>query len=202
MLGSSFFKKCDFFQMLCNQAVKTEEGLAALSEFMKNPTKENGARVNFLEEEADEIRRVLIDELNRTFVTPIDREDIFSLSQAVDDVIDYAESTVEEIILFEAEPDDNMKQMVDVLYEASKDVAYGVRHMKANPGACTEHIIRAKKAENKIERLYRNGLAALFQTKDVIKILKSREVYRHLSNAADRVVLAANIIGDILVKYT
>ena len=202
MFGLSFFKKCDFFEMLCGQAVKTEEGMAALSEFMKNPTKENGAKVNALEEEADEIRRVLIDELNRTFVTPIDREDIFSLSQAVDDVIDYAKSTVEEITLFEAEPDDNMKQMADVLYEAAKDVAYGVRHMKANPGACTEHIIRAKKAENKVERLYRKGLAELFQTKDVIKILKCREVYRHLSNAADRVVLAANIIGDILVKYT
>ena len=77
-------------------------------------------------------------------------------------MIDYAKSTVEEIILFEAEPDDNMRQMADVLYEASKDVAYGVRHMKANPGACVEHIIRAKKAENKVERLYRNGLAALF----------------------------------------
>ncbi len=201
MFGLSFFKKCDFFEMLHSQAVKTEEGLAALSEFMENPTKENGDRVNALEEEADEIRRVLIDNLNRTFVTPIDREDIFSLSQAIDDVIDYAKSTVEEIILFEAEPDANMKEMVNVLHEATKDVAYGVKHMKANPGACVEHNIRAKKAENKIERLYRKGLAELFQTKDVIKILKSREVYRHLSNAADRIVTAASIIGDILVKY-
>jgi hypothetical protein len=202
MFGLSFLKKCDFFEMLYSQALKTEEGLAALSEFMENPTKENGNRVDALEEEADEIRRVLIDNLNRTFVTPIDREDIFSLSHAIDDVIDYAKSTVEEIILFEAEPDANMKEMVNVLHEATKDVAYGVKHMKANPGACVEHNIRAKKAENKIERLYRKGLAELFQTKDVIKILKSREVYRHLSNAADRIVTAASIIGDILVKYT
>ena len=201
MFGISFSKKTDFFEMLCGQAAKTEEGVAALLEFMNNPTKDNGARVDDLEEEADEIRRVLIDELNRTFVTPIDREDIFSLSQAVDDVIDYAKSTVEELALFEAEPDSNMKQMVEVLYEATKDVNYGVKHMKNNPGACAEHIIRAKKAENKVERLYRKGLAELFQTNDVIKILKNREVYRHLSNAADRIVLAANIIGDILVKY-
>jgi hypothetical protein len=169
---------------------------------MENPTKEKGSRVSALEDEADEVRRVLIDNLNRTFVTPIDREDIFSLSHAIDDVIDYAKSTVEEMALFGVEPDANMKEMVSVLYEATKDVAYGVKHMKANPGACVEHTIRAKKAENKIERLYRKGLAELFETKDVIMILKKREIYRHLSNAADRIVTAASIISDIVVKYT
>lgn len=202
MFNFSFFKKRDFYKMLLNQAEKTEQGMAALVDFMDNPTMEKGKIVDLIEEEADEIRRVLIDDLNRTFVTPIDREDIYALSRAIDDVIDYAKSTVEEVILFKVETSADMKEMAKVLYEATRDVCYGVRHLKNNPGACVEHIIRAKKAENKIERLYRKGLAGLFQANDVINILKDREVYRHLSNAADRVVMAANIIGDILVKNT
>lgn len=199
MLGF-FSKKRDFLKMLYKQTLKTEEGMEALVKFIDNPTKRGRERVDHLEEEADEIRRILIDDLNRTFVTPIDREDIFALSQAVDDIIDYAKSTVDEIILFKIEPGENMKEMAKVLYEATKHIVYGVKHFQTSPGTCVEHIIRAKKSENKIERLYRRGLAKLFETNDVIKILKDREVFRHLSNAADRVVLAANVIGDILVK--
>lgn len=190
----------DFYKLLSDQAKKTEEGLLMLVEFITNPTIENGKKVDLAEEEADELRRILIDELNRTFITPIDREDIFALSRAVDDVIDYAKSTVEEMILFQTGPDQHIIQMVEILQEATKDVAYGVMHMRDHPGACIDHIVRAKKAENQVERRYRQGLVELFKTNDVIKILKTREIYRHLSNAADRVVMAANIIGDILVK--
>lgn len=196
----NLFKKIDFYKLLSDQAVKTQEGVAALVEFINNPTKENGVKVSQLEEEADEIRRILIDDLNRTFVTPIDREDIFSLSRTVDDVIDYAETTVEEMLILDIKTDVYIKQIVDILFDASKSVALAVKNIKEHPGVCIEHVIKAKKSEHKIERLYRQALAELFNTNDVIKILKTREVYRHLSNAADRVASAANVISDILVK--
>lgn len=201
-MNFSFFKKCDFYKLLREQADKTEEGLQALLEFVEAPTIEKGKKVDKLEEEADEIRRILIDDLNRTFVTPIDREDIFSLSRAVDDVIDYAKATVEEMTILKIDPDKHIQQMVAVLQEAAKSVAYAIKNMKDHPGSCTEYIIKARKSENKIEHLYREALADIFSSNDVIKILKTREVYRHLSNAADRVVDAANTIGDILVKNT
>lgn len=187
--------------MLSDQIAKTEEGAKALVEFMDNPSKEKAKEIDALEEEADELRRVLINELNLTFVTPIDREDIFALSRAIDDIIDYAKSTAEEIILFEAEPDNYIKQMVNIIYEATRDIAYSIHHMKEHPAVSQEHLVRAKKAENRVERRYRQGLAELFRTKDVIKILKTREIYRHLSNAADRTAEAANVISDILVKH-
>ena len=199
-MGFNFFKKTDFYKLLSDQAAKTQEGVAALVEFVNNPTKENGVRVSQLEEEADEIRRILIDDLNRTFVTPIDREDIFSLSRTVDDVVDYAETTVEEMLILDIKTDVYIKQIVDILFEASKSVALAVKNIKEHPGVCIEHVIKARKSEHKIERLYRQALAELFNTNDVVKILKTREVYRHLSNSADRVASAANVISDILVK--
>jgi len=197
-----FPKRRDFLKMLYTQVTKVEEGLASLVEFIDNPTDENAKRVNSFEEEADELRRILIDELNRTFITPIDREDIFALTRAIDDVMDYAKSTVEEMTLFEMKPDNYIKRMVDALYNASKDISSAIKNLQEHPGVCAEHLVRAKKAENFVEHRYREGLVELFKTNDVIKILKMREIYRHLSNAADRVVESADIIGDILVKNT
>lgn len=201
-MNFSFFQKYDFYKLLLEQADKTEAGLRALLEFVEVPTIEKGKKVDKLEEEADEIRRILIDDLNRTFVTPIDREDIFSLSGVIDDVIDYAKATVEEMTILKIDPDEHIKKMVEVLHESAKSVTYAVKNLKDHPGSCAEYVVKAKKAENKIEHLYREGLADIFNSSDVVKILKTREVYRHLSNAADRVVDAANIISDILVKNT
>lgn len=188
--------------MLSDQTAKVEEGLTVLQEFMEQPTVAGAQKVYRIEEEADDLRRIVIDELNRTFITSMDREDIFTVSRVVDDVMDYGRSTAEEMLLFEIEPDVNMKKMVEMLHAAANDIHIAVHNIQKHPGVAAEHLIRARKEENAIERRYREGLVELFKTSDVIKILKTREVYRHLSNAADRVVEAANIIGDILVKMS
>ena len=195
-----FPKKHDFYQMLSGQAQKVEGGMNALFEFMENPSAEKGRRVGEIEQEADELRRVLIEELNQTFVTPIDREDLFGLSRTIDDMCDYAKSTVEEMLLFEVTPNEHLKKMTEILSSAAADISAAVGFIKSDPEAANDHVIRAKKTENHIEHRYRAALVELFKEKDVIKILKLREIYRHLSNAADRGDEAANIIGDILVK--
>ncbi|MCS7151684.1 MAG: DUF47 family protein [Endomicrobia bacterium] len=197
-----FPKEKDFLGMLYNQAVKVAEGTGYLVDFINNICDENKRKVEQTEEEADELRRVLIDELNRSFVTPIDREDIFALSRAIDDVLDYAKSTVEEIMLFKLEADEYMKKMVEAIHNAAKEIMLGLKCLKSHPGVCSEHIVRAKKTENFVEHRYREALVKLFESDDIKKILKTREVYRHLSNAADRVDEAANIMSDILVKIT
>ncbi len=195
-----FPKRYDFYKMLSDQALKVEEGMTALLEFMQDATPAKALRVETIEKEADELRRILIDGLNRTFVTPVDREDIFALSRTIDDVCDYARSTVAEMTLFEVQPNDHLKKMAEILTSAAADVSAAVGFMKNDPKAATDHIVRAKKTENRMERLYREALAELFKEKDVIQILKLREIYRHMSNAADRCDESADIIGDILVK--
>ncbi|OGS22785.1 MAG: hypothetical protein A2252_10695 [Elusimicrobia bacterium RIFOXYA2_FULL_39_19] len=193
-------KRFDFIGMIISQSQKVQEGLSLLNEFMQNPTKETGQKIYQIEEEADELRRILIDELNRSFVTPIDREDIFSLSRTIDDMIDYAKSTVEEMLLFEVETNEYFIAISKLLLDASREITAALGTFKSHHGVCSEHIIRAKKIENSVERKYREALLELFKTTDVIKILKTRELYRHLSNAADRGDESANIIGDIMIK--
>lgn len=197
-----FPPKRDFVKMLREQAEKTMEGMKALYDYVQDPTPEKGERVMRLEEEADEMRRILVEELNRSFVTPFDREDIYALSRTVDDMVDYAKSTVEEMTLFGVKSNEHLKRMAEGLYNAAKDIAASVGCIMSHPNVCTQHVIRAKKAENFVEHRYREGLADLFKTNDVVEILKMREIYRHLSNAADRGDEAADIIGDIVVKMT
>lgn len=197
-----FFRsqKADFYKLLLQQAEKTLEALQALKEFIEAPSASRGVRVRELEKQADELRRILIDALNQSLITPMDREDIFSLSRAIDDMVDYALSTVDEMMLFEVPTDDYLVRMAKAIHEAGVDIVAAVRTLKDHPRVCEEHIIRAKKTENFVEHIYREALVQLFKNPNVVVILKTRELYRHLSNAADRGDEAADIIGDILVK--
>ena len=85
---------------------------------------------------------------------------------------------------------------------ASRDISMAVKLLPKRSVRVTEYIISAKKAENHVEHMYREALVELFKNPNVIDILKTRELYRHLSNSADRGDEAADIIGDILVKTT
>jgi len=197
-----FHKRFDFYRMLLDQSRKTEEGLRLLCAFVQKPSHELGLQVDAVESQADELRRLLIDALNRAFVTPIDREDIFALSRAVDDVVDYAKSTVEEMVLFKVGTNEHLKKMSEALYSAARHLTLAVEGLSRMPNGMQEHILRAKKSENLMEHLYREALVELFGGQDVMEVLKLREIYRHLNNAADRGDEAADILSDILVKNT
>jgi len=199
-------RKNIFLQLLHDQAASTLAGMEALHAYMKSPSSDNAAKLRKIEKEADEFRRILIFELNKTFITPIDREDIFSLSRSIDDILDYAYSTVTEIELLKVKPTPFMEQIAGLLKDSASEILMAVDRLKDHPGVASEHAQRAKALENKIEGVYREALAELFSgaedIKHVMKILKSREVYRHLSNAGDRGDEAANVIADIVVKIT
>jgi len=203
-----FFKpKQDrFVDLLVKQAEITLEGMNALESYMKKRSDKYAAIVIQAEKDADETRRILIEDLNRTFVTPIDREDIFSLSRAIDDVMDYAYTTVEEMRILDVEPNDYLRRLVSLLQDAAEEIHLAMLRLESHPGVAAEHATRAKALENRVERVYREAVADLFSGPEdihhVMGMLKLRELYRHLSNCADRGDEAANIIHDIVVKMT
>ncbi len=194
-----------FVVLLMQQAELTLEGFHVLQEYVEKPSEAAARRLREIEKEADEARRILIDELNRTFVTPFDREDIFALSLTIDDMLDYAYTTVDEMEIFEVRPNQYISRMVSLLHDAAAEVYRGVERLGSHPNVANEHAVRAKALENRVEKVYREALAHLFAAPqtldDVMNILKLREIYRHLSNAADRGDEAANVIGDIVVKW-
>ncbi len=191
-------KKVDFFDLLLRQAEKTLGGCDALARFLRSQA--DAEEVRRWEQEADDIRRVLIDELNQTFITPIDREDIFSLSRAIDDVLDYAKNTVDEMEVFEVGSNEHLCEMAVLLKEGAQQLAAAMRHLRNNPNVASDYAVRAKRIENGMNEKYLAALKDLFSGQDLRLMFSLREIYRHLNRSADRVDEAANIIGDIVVK--
>jgi uncharacterized protein Yka (UPF0111/DUF47 family) len=174
----------------------------ALLGFAEDGSREKANLVRNLEREADELRRILIEELDKTFVTPIDREDIFALSRAIDDIIDYANSTVDEMEIYEVKGNEHIKEMINILRKVARELDEGVKILKDYPKIASEHAVKAKAYENTMEKAYHKALADLFKGSDTIYMLKMREIYRHLSNAADRGDEAANIVSSIVMKHS
>jgi predicted phosphate transport protein (TIGR00153 family) len=203
-----FFKKREeiFHHLIEQQAERTYEGLQLLEKYLANPNPELAEQLTLKEKEADEVRRILIDELNRTFVTPFDREDIFALSRSIDDVLDYAHTTVYEMAVLNVVPTPFMQRIASLLKDAAYEIYLAMQRLRKHPRVAIDHAQRAKALENRVEAVYREAIADLFESADdiqhVVEMLKMREVYRHLSNAADRGDEAANVISDIVVKKT
>ena len=202
-----FKKKEEVFQNLIEQQAEiTYNGLQLLEKYLANPNSEHAEEVSLKESEADEVRRILIDELNRTFVTPFDREDIFALSRSIDDVLDYAYTTVNEMAVLNVMPTPFMQRIASLLRDAAYEIYLAVQRLPKHPSVAIDHAQRAKALENRVETVYREAIADLFadasDIQHVVSMLKKREVYRHLSNAADRGDEAANVISDIVVKKT
>jgi predicted phosphate transport protein (TIGR00153 family) len=201
----NFFKEYlsrggDFYLLLLDQSQKTLEGMTALCEYMATGNDESGQKVIAIEKEADELRRILIGSLNNSLVTPIDREDIFRLSGEIDDIADYARTTIEEMNIYELKPNEDLREMAKLLLEATQHIYDAIKHVKDNKAVANVNTAKAKKLENKLETLYRIKLNALVQHDDYSFVFKMREVYRHISNLADRVDIAANTIEHIVVK--
>ena len=193
-----------FLPLICEQARHTQHGMGMLLAYMQEPGEDKAAQVRAAEKDADEVRRILIDELNHSFVTPIDREDLFALSRAIDDVLDYADTTVDEMVLLGVQPNTYLVRMVSLLRDAAEEINRGVQRLHDRPHVANDHAVRAKALENRVESVYREAIGALFSgprdVEHIVEMLKLREIYRHLSNDADRGDEAANLIGDIVVK--
>jgi len=202
------FKKREevFHKLIQDQASHTYEGLKLLVKYLEIQDSEIAEQLALKEKEADEVRRILIDELNQTFVTPYDREDIFALSRSIDDVMDYADSTVSEMVVLKVKATPYMQRMATLLKDAAYELYQAVQRLQKHPSVAIDHAQRAKALENRVEAVYREAIADLFSGPEdihhVVEMLKLREVYRHLSNAADRGDEAGNIIADIVVKRT
>ncbi|MHB8135557.1 MAG: DUF47 domain-containing protein [Anaerolineaceae bacterium] len=196
-----------FLSLLVRQTEMTIQALDLLKLYFKNRNRDMAKQIAATEKEADEVRRILIEELMRTFITPFDREDIFALSREIDDIVDYVNTTVEEMEILDVRPNSYMLRMASLLHDAAVEINLSVLRLQDNHlTVASDHAQRAKSLENRVETVYREAIADLFakakDLKHVVEMMKIRELYRHLSNAADRGDGAANVISDIIMKMS
>lgn len=205
-LRQRFSKRPDqFLNRLRQQAKITVSAAEAFTYYLKHPGGKAARSVRKLEKQADEVHRILVAELNRTFATPFDRQDIQVLSRVLDDMLDEMWATVNEMEILEVEPNSYLKDMARLLETGAEEIQLAMDRIPLHPSVATMHAIRARAVDNSMETLYAQALADLFRKprdlESLVEMMKLREIYRHLFHASNRVVEAANVIEDILVKF-
>ncbi len=189
---------------LAKKAVETSEVLVELfSNFEKAEDYHN--KIKKLEREADGLTRSVFSELNKTFITPLDREDIQRIASKTDDVIDFIEGISGRIIRYKiSSPPPYMLEIAKELTKATKEVEYMISRLKNVKGDKTiiNHCRNASDIEHTIDDLYRTALAKLFETNDAVYIIKMKDIYEALETASDRCVDVADVVEDIVLKYT
>lgn len=196
-----------FFNMLENESQNVLDGSNAFLEMVKNyeNIEEKQQIIKDIEHQGDDFVHEIFEELNKTFITPIDHEDISKLASAFDDVLDYIDGTATRLVLYDIKkPEENMVRLAEVLVSQAgelKTALSGLRNLK-NPKEIERRCIEVNRLENVADDIYKNSVAELFKRKDAIEIMKLKEVYERLEFATDKCEDAANVISDIVVKNT
>ena len=190
----------NFYSLLTQQTETVRDTVDALRQYCEEPTQESGDYVKKMEKSADEIRYQLVDEINQTFVTPIDRDDLFRLSASIDDLADYAWTTIKDLRIYDITPDDNLLSLVKILLQMADGLLLCVQNLEKNHPLVSAEATKVKKLENTLNVRYHESIAELFSSDDFKKILKYREIYSHMNHASDKGDISADILLDIVVK--
>jgi uncharacterized protein Yka (UPF0111/DUF47 family) len=209
----------DFYGLLNAQCDLIYEAMETFVEFMETGDPGAGKRVRAMEKQGDELKAQNMRILSRAFATPMDREDIHRAIVAIDEILNYAKTTIREVEALELEPDGQMAEMARLIRDGCRALCQGYAQLSSNPAAAEPYAAAARKSERSVEKAYRAALADLFQAEEhlealerrsdnaepnairhVLEIFRRREVYRHLSNAADRVEHAGGVLHDIVVQ--
>lgn len=188
-----------FFILLKKQAALLLEGTRTLERYIENGDVKLADEVERLEHQGDELIAALIKELRGSFVTPFDRQDIYALGEGIDDMLDYVNNAAREYRMFHAQQTPEMLEMMRILVHAAEEIEQGIQDVCGGAGDAYAHARQAAEAENKMEHVYREALAKLFEGDDMRTMFRLREIYRHLSNSADRADAIAKTIARILV---
>lgn len=221
MVDRVFPRMPDFYSLLNEQCDLAVEALEIFVQFMEKGDPALAKQVRALEKRGDVLKARNTDILSKSFSTPMDREDIYRAIATIDHIVNYAKTTTREIEVLNVEPDKYMLELAVLLKEGAYALQRGYRKLSENPHQAEEDSQAARKAERSSEKVYRRALGELFREEAYIEILgnqetdtkvaavklvldifKHREIYRHLSNAADRLARAGEVLHDIVVKIS
>ena len=195
-----------FFDYFDRLADKILEGCQALVELLEDgDLVARAKRIKAIEHEGDIITHQCIEMLHKTFITPIDRDDIHRLITRMDDILDLAESVAERMSIYEVgTPTEEANQLARVLVfgvERVGKAVRGLRDMRNAPQVLAE-CIEINRIENEADTLLRNAVAKLFRTeKDPLSVMKWKELYEGLEEATDRCEDVANLVEGIVLEF-
>lgn len=168
-----------------------------------NTLNEKNAILKNLEHEGDQLTHRLFTIIDRTFITPLDKEDISELTSAIDQILDGTYGASDRLVLLKIQrPSQYMQEFTNLLLTACQEIYKGVIELhKGKRESLLEHSKAISNCEHEGDKIYRLAIANLFDTDDAIEIIKLKEVYETLESALDRCRDVADVIEDIALKY-
>lgn len=200
-----FSKSHDFLELFDKVGANITQAATVLVAIMEHFTNlDNWAKeVHELEEDGDMLTHDIIKKLNKTFVTPFDREDIHALASKLDDILDFIWGTAERLAVFKMkEPRKEAVIMSKEILTTVELVHKAIKTLKEKDYTrMQEYCVEINKLENKMDRIFRDALGHLFdETKDPVLVIKWKEIYEHLENASDKCEDVADILESIAIK--
>jgi len=201
-----FPREIDFFEIFDRAALNVTRAATLLVALMENfdnleaRTKE----IYEVEQEGDILTHEIMKKLNKTFITPIDREDLHSLASSLDDVLDLIWGAVDRLSVFKIKKstEEAVKMSKDIL--ATTEAMHKAIHKlkEKNYNHVQDYCIEINRLENMVDRDFRDALGKLFdEVTDPILIIKWKEIYEHFENASDKCEDVANVLEAIVLKY-
>lgn len=198
----------EFFKLFAKSAGVVREGAAYCEEVVLQYEKIEDIKMKMseLEHQADDVNDAILDKLNQTFITPIDREDIYALASKLDDVMDMMDGTVEKMHLYHTgKPTDGAVALASLNLKCADELLRAIELMsniKKNQEGIMEHIRRIVVIESESDSIYRKEVGELFKTcTDPIYLIKWKEVLQHLEDTADKFEEVADLMRGVVMKY-
>jgi len=192
-----------FFGLFDQLAARLTSSSALLRELFNDPTRleELAGKIKEEEHAADAVTYDIMQRIDRSFVTPLDREDIHLLANRLDNVVDLIDGTARRATMFHiTERRDQAIALIDVLVSCSESLAKGVKEIRT-PAAVYKTARHVKELEEKADALYARAIADLFSgTPDALVVIKWKEIYDNLEHAVDECEDVANVLESISLK--
>jgi len=192
--------KHDFHRMIGNQAEASTNVVGYLSSWLASRSDEDYQHLLREADVANRCRFTMEENLLEAFVTPFDRQDIYSLSVEMDRVVQYSKSTLMEMEAFIVVGDTIIKNMVQQLKVGTDLLAEAIQLLKEDPRKSQLQIGKIRKVQFNIEDEYRTGIVALFNSQDPMHAIKYREVYHHIKDAEIFLGYTTDVLHKIIVR--
>ncbi len=196
-----------YFDLFEKQAGVMKEAawqLVALTEDFTN-VKEKRHEIEKLEHKGDQITHDIYKQLNTSFITPIDPEEISSLASALDEVLDYIDGATEKMYYYNiGATDAHMIELAKIIHMSTTEIegaVKGIRSLK-DPRYIEERCIEVNRLENLADDVLAHAVTELFKTDDAITIIKFKDIYEHLETATDYCEDVANVLSDIAIRHS
>ena len=198
-------KEDEYFTLFSQMTEQIRQASDALVEMLESSNvdfESYSKRIKDAEHTCDELTHTITTKLNKSFITPFDREDIFSLVIALDDVLDYIDAGSRAVIMYDIKTiDEHSKRFAKIIQGLAIELHSAVSVL-SKPVGMNRHIVEIHRLENEADDVYFRAIGELFHNSpDPIRVIKLKELYELLESATDKCETVANIVESIVIKH-